>query len=147
MIILQNIHCKHSSKHFKKPKPTKQNPQQRTTTKNVLCGGKNKKMKNNKKGQVAGIAGAFYALMFAAVAIVVVVIIQAFGADFVTTQQADFTASGAAYNVTVLGLDAVDTLAQGTGDVTDVGVIYIVLLLLVSLIGVFAGVGYLRGQM
>lgn len=101
-------------------------------------------MNKNKKGQLGGIQAGFYALMFMAVAIVVVVIINAFGADFVTAQQADFTASGAAYNVTVQGLNSLDTLASGTGDVTDVGIITIVLGLLVALIGVFGWAGYNR---
>jgi predicted negative regulator of RcsB-dependent stress response len=98
----------------------------------------------NKKGQLGGIQAGFFALMFMAVAIVVVVIINAFGADFVTTQQADFTAASSAYNVTVSGLQSLETLSEGTGDVTDVGIITIVLGLLVALIGVFGWAGYQR---
>lgn len=91
----------------------------------------------NKKGQVGGIQAGFYALMFMAVAIIVVVIINAFGADFVTDQQSDFTANGAAYNITVGGLTSLQTLSDGTEDVTDVGIITIVLALLVALVGLF----------
>lgn len=101
-----------------------------------------KEMNKNKKGQVGGIQAGFYALMFMAVAIVVVVIINAFGADFVTDQQADFTTGGSAYNITATGLDSLETLAEGTDDVTDVGIITIVLGLLVALIGIFGWVGY-----
>ena len=99
---------------------------------------------NNKKGQLGGIQAGFFALMFMAVAIVVVVIINAFGADFVTTQQADFASTTIAYNVTADGLASLETLSEGTGDVTDVGIITIVLGLLVALIGVFGWAGYQR---
>jgi len=96
----------------------------------------------NKKGQVGGIMNAFYALMFMAVAIVVVIIIQAFGADFVTSQQANFVANTSAYNITAVGLTSISDLSSGTGDVTNVGIITIVLALLVSLIGIFGYMGY-----
>jgi len=96
----------------------------------------------DKKGQVGGIQMGFYALMFMAVAIVVVVIINAFGADFVQGQQDDFTADTKAYNITDQGLDSLETLSEGTDDVTDVGIITIVLGLLVALIGIFGWVGY-----
>lgn len=84
----------------------------------------------------------FYALMFMAVAIVVVIIINAFGADFVTNQQDNFVENTTAYNITATGLTSMDSLAEGTGDVTDVGIITIVLALLVSLIGIFGYMGY-----
>lgn len=44
-------------------------------------------MNESKKGQVAGIQSGFLALMFVAVALVVVIIVAAFGADFVTNQK------------------------------------------------------------
>lgn len=53
-------------------------------------------MRKAKKGQVGGIQAGFYALMFVAVALVVVVIINAFGADFTSDQQDDFGVSGCA---------------------------------------------------
>lgn len=139
----------------------------------------------NKKGELAGIQNGFLALMFMAIAIVVVIIISAFGADFVTNQKqalceqepyatyydgqcyvcdatyASFnstarncyeTANSTHYggaslgttatNVTQVGLESMNNLSEGTGDVTDVGVITIVLSLLVSLIGIFSYMGY-----
>jgi hypothetical protein len=99
-------------------------------------------MLKTKKGQVGGIQAGFYALMFMAVALVVVVIINAFGADFVQDQQDDFTANTAAHNITASGLTSLQTLSDGTEDVTDVGIITIVLGLLVALIGIFGWYGY-----
>lgn len=138
----------------------------------------------SKKGQVGGIQGGFYALMFMAVAIIIVVVVNSFGTEFVDEQRADFctgtnvafddgqcyqcqalfthNATGndcynatntsqtvartsfttAAYNVTVAGLSAQETLSEGTEDVTDVGIITIVLGLLIALIGIFGFAGY-----
>lgn len=132
-------------------------------------------MRKAKKGQVGGIQNGFMALMFIAVALVVVIVINAFGADFTNDQQDDFGVSGCAartdgfttynttdkncynssfsssvlatdfgYNITGGGLVALNTLADGTEDVTDVGIITIVLALLVALIGIFGWAGYNR---
>lgn len=132
------------------------------------------KQKRSKKGQVSGIAGSFYALMFMSIAIIVTIIISAFGTDYTNSKQDDFgvaacaasggtytsynstsklcynssgsttTVPGHSFNITGLGVDDLGTLAGGTGDVTDVSIIVIVLTLLISLIGVFAGISYLR---
>lgn len=140
---------------------------------------------SSKKGQLGGIQNGFLALMFMAVAIIVVVVIAAFGSDYTDSQRVDFctgtrisfdddscwscsadfptynttgndcnNATGGsearsvystpAYNVTVQGLENYNTLATGTSDVTDVGIITIVLGLLVALIGVFGYAGYNR---
>lgn len=112
------------------------------------------KPNRGKKGQLGGIQAGFFALMFMAVAIVVVVVINAFGGDFVEGQQAEFvtdtagcnstdvSSCGLGYNITGAGLVSLQTLADGTDDVTDVGIITIVLGLLVALIGIFGWVGY-----
>jgi hypothetical protein len=51
-----------------------------------------------------------------------------------------------AYNITVGGLTSYETLSDGTEDVTDVGIITIVLGLLVALIGIFGWYGYSKRQ-
>ena len=109
-----------------------------------------KKTKDNKifstfgkRGQLGAVQGGFYALMFMAVAVIVVTILNAFGAKFVADKQADFTTGSARYNITVSGLNAQKTLADSTGDVSDVGGISIILTLLVGVIGVF---GYNRAR-
>ena len=52
----------------------------------------------NKKGQVAGIANAFSALMFSGIAIVVTVIIVAYGAKFTDGQLDDFNEAACSAN-------------------------------------------------
>ena len=141
-----------------------------------------------KKGQLGGIQSGFMALMFMGIAIVVTVIITAFGAEYTDNQRVAFCTGSAlinyddgncytcsaafpnnnntgntcynstgsteartlyrpaAYNVTLNGLDSYENLSEGTGDVTDVGIITIVLGLLVALIGVFGWAGYQRMQ-
>ena len=115
------------------------------------------KRKMNKKGQgINSLTNGFFALMFMAVAIVVVVVINTFGADFVTDQQSayvtgaagcnstDVSSCGAAYNISVAGLDAQLALGEGTEDVTDVGIITIVLALLIGLVTLFGVMGFRR---
>lgn len=124
-------------------------------------------MKQSKKGQVGGIQAGFYALMFIAIALIVAVIINAFGAEYVDEVQDDegtracaarsdgftnynstsklcynstFSTSAvgtASWNITGQGLTTQIALSDGTEDVTDVGIITIVLMLLVALVGLF----------
>ena len=139
-------------------------------------------LKKNKKGQLSAIQGGFYALMFMAVAVVLVVILNSFGAKFVSDKKDGFCTGSlddgscyactngstftlnttgtncykttnasvtgtrfeslsAPWNISTAGLSAQKTLADSTGDVTDVGGISIILTLLVGVIGVF---GYNR---
>lgn len=94
----------------------------------------------NKKGQIQG---AIYQLIFLAIGLVVVGVVVAFGADFVSDQQAGFTADSTAYNATQESLNAMSDVGEGQGTVTTVGILAVVIGLLLGVVALF---GFLRGR-
>jgi ABC-type proline/glycine betaine transport system permease subunit len=94
----------------------------------------------NKKGQVQN---GIYQLIFLAIGLVVVGVVVAFGAKFISDQQADLTAGTTAYNATVESLGAMQDVAEGQGTITTVGILAVVIGLLLGVVALF---GFMRGQ-
>lgn len=94
----------------------------------------------NKKGQVQS---AIYQLIFLAIGLVVVGVIVAFGANFISDQQATFTVDSTAYNATQDSLNAMQDVGEGQGTVTTVGILAVVIGLLLGVVALF---GYMRGR-
>jgi uncharacterized membrane protein len=95
---------------------------------------------NSKKG-ASGLEGALYGLLILGVFLVVVGFVLAFGADFMQTKAASYTANSYAANVTSQTLAAMTTVSAAQGTVSSVGILVIIVGLLIGVIGLlgFAG--------
>ncbi len=87
-------------------------------------------------GKKGALGGPLAALVYGAIAVLVVVMVVAFGQQFLVTTQGSFTTNSAAFNSTTQGITGLGTFSSNIGTIA----LALVLLVIIGLlIGVASG--------